>query len=87
MVIPTAVIVLGNEDNSDRHRRAIGRAITAQRSALLLSRKQLAHLLGVTPQAVGRWERAETAPSADNVSALLGLLQLDPLVFIPRRAA
>lgn len=44
----------------------LGTAIAAWREANALSQRNLAHLLGVLPEAVARWENGTDAPSAAN---------------------
>lgn len=59
---------------SRRVRLQWGRAIKAQREALHLTQAQLATEIGVTAQAVGAWERGETAPRPHLQAALARVL-------------
>jgi transcriptional regulator with XRE-family HTH domain len=52
----------GEDVRIRRVRRTWGRAIAAQRKAIGMTQRQLADTVGVSPQAVGTWERGETAP-------------------------
>lgn len=47
-----------------------------------LSQEKVAELLGVSKQAVSKWESSQTAPSTDNLIALSGIydVSLDELV-------
>lgn len=52
----------GEDLRAIRLRREWGRAIQAQRKVIGLTQRQLAETVGVTPQAVGTWERGEATP-------------------------
>lgn len=43
-----------------------------------LKQNQVAKLLGVTPQAVGRWVRGEAFPEGERLEALAQLLKVAP---------
>jgi transcriptional regulator with XRE-family HTH domain len=54
-----------------------------------LSQEQLAYRLGISRQAVSKWERAESSPDTDNLIALAKLydLSLDELLKVPSSIA
>lgn len=60
----------------------LGEKIKAQRKRAGLSQEKLADLVGVSRQAVTKWEANQSAPSTDNLISLAGLIQipLDELV-------
>lgn len=59
--------------------------LTALRKDKGLSQEELAEKLGVSRQAVSKWERAESSPDTDNLIALARLygVTLDELIFSP----
>ena len=61
----------------------IARRLTARRKQAGLSQEALADKLGVSRQAVSKWERAESLPDTDNLIALASLygLTLDELLW------
>ncbi|MBM3694976.1 MAG: helix-turn-helix transcriptional regulator [Actinobacteria bacterium] len=58
----------------------MGRDLRARRRALGLTQVALAEAVGTRPVMVGRWERGEALPSADEVMRLAEALELDPAV-------
>ena len=54
----------------------IANRLAQQRKDRGLSQEQLAEQLGVSRQAVSKWERAESAPDTDNLIALAQLYQI-----------
>lgn len=54
----------------------VGQRIRDRRKALGLSQRELALRLGISFQAVQRWERGETFPRKDSLSKLLEILQI-----------
>lgn len=63
--------------------KGIARRLTARRKQAGLSQEALADKLGVSRQAVSKWERAESLPDTDNLIALAALydLTLDDLLW------
>lgn len=63
--------------------KGIARRLTARRKQAGLSQEALADKLGVSRQAVSKWERAESLPDTDNLIALAALygLTLDELLW------
>lgn len=63
----------------------VGQRIRDRRKVLGLSQRELALRLGISFQAVQRWERGETFPRKESLSKLLDILQVgaDWLVGIP----
>lgn len=55
---------------------AVGARISVARKNIGWSRWKLAEYLGVTEQAVGRWERGETCPKIDILAILCVVLQI-----------
>lgn len=55
---------------------AFGLRIYVARRKLGLSRAKLAEKLGVTVQAIGRWERGETIPNCSLLAELCFLLEM-----------
>lgn len=64
-----------NQDISER--------LAARRKALGLSQEALAERIGVTRQAISKWERSESSPDTDNLIALAALYEvsLDDLLY------
>lgn len=64
----------------------IANRLVERRRAAGYSQEALAAALGVSRQAVSKWERAESAPDTDNLIALAQLYQisLDELLFGPQ---
>lgn len=64
----------------------IANRLVERRRAAGYSQEALAAALGVSRQAVSKWERAESAPDTDNLIALARLyhISLDELLFGPR---
>lgn len=58
--------------------------LAARRRAAGLSQEALAEKLGVTRQAVSKWERSESSPDTDNLIALANLygVSLDDLLYV-----
>ena len=56
----------------------IGKRISAGRKALGLSQEALGERLGVSRQAVSKWEMNESAPSTANLMALAKLFNIPP---------
>lgn len=54
----------------------VGQRIRDRRKVLGLSQRELALRLGISFQAVQRWERGETFPRKDSLSKLLEILQV-----------
>lgn len=54
----------------------VGQRIRDRRKVLGLSQRELALQLGISFQAVQRWERGETFPRKDSLSKLLEILQV-----------
>lgn len=54
----------------------VGQRIRDRRKVLGLSQRELALRLGISFQAVQRWERGETFPRKDSLSKLLEILQI-----------
>ena len=63
--------------------KGIARRLAARRKQAGLSQEALADKLGVSRQAVSKWERAESLPDTDNLIALAALygLTLDELLW------
>ena len=61
----------------------LGQRIQDFRKGMGLSQEALGEALGVSRQAVSKWERTEASPDTDNLIALAGLygVSLDSLVF------
>lgn len=55
----------------------LGQRIRSKREALGLSQEQVAEKLGVSRQAVGKWESDDARPSTDNLLRLAALLELE----------
>ena len=53
---------------------SLGERIRARRRELGLSQKELAHRLGVTPQAVSRWEKDLAVPTLPTFSCIVEIL-------------
>ena len=58
--------------------RTLGERIKAHRTALGMSQEKLAQSLGVTAQAVSKWETGAAEPSPSNLLALAKLYGVDP---------
>lgn len=57
-------------------RELVGKNLRAHRSRLGISQAAMAELLGVTKLTVGRWERADSAPSLDQLDEIAAALDL-----------
>ena len=55
----------------------LGQRIRERREALGLSQEQVAEKMGVSRQAVGKWESDDARPSTDNLLRLAALLELE----------
>ena len=55
----------------------LGETILSRRRALALTQEQVAERLGVTPQAVYKWEKGLACPDVQLLSPLARLLQTD----------
>jgi len=55
-------------------RRQLAAAIKTHRIRLGISQASLAEQLGVTPQAISKWETRAACPSADKIAALVAIL-------------
>jgi transcriptional regulator with XRE-family HTH domain len=66
-----------------------GHALARRRADKGLLQKDLASLLGVTPQAVSEWERSKNTPMHDTLPALAAALDclIDDLFTAPDGAA
>ena len=62
----------------------IGQRLAEMRKQAGLSQEALAEKLGISRQAVSKWERAESAPDTDNLIALSKLygVSLDELLLL-----
>lgn len=60
-----------------------GRNIHEQRAARDWSQRDLADKIGVTPQAVSKWEKGQTAPSRRNQARLAGAFGLSVRLLFP----
>lgn len=54
----------------------LGKKIAARRKALKLSQEYLADQLGISRQAVSKWETGQSEPSAQNLAELAALLEI-----------
>jgi uncharacterized protein YjbI with pentapeptide repeats len=57
--------------------KMIGSKIAKARKAISMSQAQLAQLLFISPQAVGKWERGESIPDLITISRLAEILGVD----------
>ena len=55
-----------------------GQMIRKKRKAFDLTQEKLAEIIGVTPGAIGQFERGETMPNSENLIALIRYLHLNP---------
>ena len=55
----------------------LGQRIRERREALGLSQEQVAEKMGVSRQAVGKWESDDARPSTDNLLRLAALLVVE----------
>lgn len=55
----------------------LGQRIRARRETLGLSQEQIAEKMGVSRQAVGKWESDDARPSTDNLLRLAALLEME----------
>jgi transcriptional regulator with XRE-family HTH domain len=57
---------------------AMGGELRARRQAREITRAALAEAVGSRPVIIGRWERGEAVPTAEQARALVRVLELDP---------
>ena len=62
---------------------AVGRRIAARRGALQLTQMALAQRLGISPQQVQKYEAGSNRISASRLSAVAGVLGVDPGALFP----
>ncbi|WP_082818945.1 helix-turn-helix domain-containing protein [Cupriavidus nantongensis] len=62
---------------------SIGEAIARAREARGLNQSELARQLGVTPQAVQKWESNTTSPRPAKVALIARVLGIDPRILLP----
>lgn len=55
-----------------------GQMIRKKRKEFDLTKEKLAEIIGVTPGAIGQFERGETMPNSENLIALIRYLHLNP---------
>jgi len=55
-----------------------GARIKAKRTELQLTQSAVALFIGVTPPAIGQWERDETMPKGENLIRLADIMQVSP---------
>ncbi len=55
-----------------------GQMIRKKRKEFDLTQEKLAEIIGVTPGAIGQFERGETMPNSENLIALIRYLHLNP---------
>ncbi len=71
-----------NETTETTHERmnkmnvATANKLVNLRKSFGMSQEDLAHKLGVSRQAVSKWERAESSPDTDNLIALAGIYNM-----------
>lgn len=63
--------------------RSIGKAIAQAREAKGMNQSELAREVGVTPQAVQKWESDITLPRSTKVSAIAAALGIGPWQLLP----
>lgn len=59
------------------HPKSIGNKISEARKKNNLSQAELAKLVSISPQAVGKWERGESMPDLSTLNQLAGILGVD----------
>lgn len=67
---------------SQPDKEALGRAIAQAREARGLNQSELARALGVTPQAVQKWESGLSSPRPGKIADIAATLEVEPGVFV-----
>src|SRR5262249_9152473 len=75
---PTIAVIGTMSSEKTRFLRSLGQRLEQVRIKSGLSQRELASEIGVQAGTVGRWERGETAPDAENIAAVCARCEAEP---------